>query len=169
MVDRFARIRLMNDTARQLLNYHAPARDVPLNEVSSVLSQRLATWLSISMHNPKPFRQDEHLPDLTPTFSYLGDPRKSGDMLIFLEDSAQAAQRLQQIKLAALGRLTASIAHEIRNPLASISHAAQLLQESSTASPSDKRLGQIIHDNSKRASTIIANVLDLSRRDKAKT
>ena len=168
VVDRFARVRLLNNTTRQLLNYHAPAEDTPLSEVSPLLSQRLATWLSIPSYQAKPFRQQEHLPDVTPTFSYLSDTEHPGDILILLEDSAQAAQRLQQIKLIALGRLTASIAHEVRNPLASISHAAQLLQESTTINPGDRRLGKIIHDNAKRASTIIANVLDLSRRDKAK-
>ena len=168
VVDRFARVRFMNDTAHQLLNYQGPERDVPLSEISPLLSQRLATWLSISMHNPRPFRQEEHLPDITPNFTYLSDHGQSGDTLIFLEDSSKASQRLQQIKLAALGRLTASIAHEVRNPLASISHAAQLLHESETSSPGDKRLANIIYDNAKRANTIIANVLDLSRRDKAK-
>jgi two-component system sensor histidine kinase PilS (NtrC family) len=119
------------------------------------------------MHNPKPFRQHEHLPDVTPNFSHLSGTR-AADTLIFLEDSEQVANRLQQIKLAALGRVTAGIAHEIRNPLASISHAAQLLGESASASNSDRRLGQIIHDNAKRASKIIGNVLDMSRREKAK-
>ena len=167
VVDNFARIRLINRTARELLNHDQPAQGLPLGEVSPQLSQRLATWLSTGMNNPKPFRQDEHLPDLTPSFSHLGS-QSAYDTLVFLEDSSQAAQRLQQIKLAALGRLTASIAHEIRNPLASINHAAQLLQESPTASAGDRRLGQIIHDNARRANDIITNVLDLSRREKAR-
>lgn len=167
VVDSFARLRLMNDTARELLNFHGAAQGLPLSEVSLSLSQRLATWLAAGMYNPRPFRQDEHLPDITPSFTQLGD-QQAADTLIFLEDSAQVAQRLQQIKLAALGRLTAGIAHEIRNPLASISHAAQLLGESPSASAGDRRLGQIIHDNARRANTIIANVLDLSRRDRAK-
>ena len=167
VVDSFARLRLINDTARDLLNFHGSAQNLPLSEISMALSQRLATWLAAGMYNPRPFRQDEHLPDITPSFTQLGEGQ-TADTLIFLEDSAQVAQRLQQIKLAALGRLTAGIAHEIRNPLASISHAAQLLGESPTASAGDRRLGQIIHDNARRANTIIANVLDLSRRDRAK-
>jgi two-component system sensor histidine kinase PilS (NtrC family) len=141
---------------------------MPLSEVSPQLSQRLATWLSTTLQNPRPFRQEGHLPDVSPTFSYLSPNDRSGDIVILLEDSAQATHRLQQIKLVALGRLTASIAHEVRNPLASISHAAQLLQESPTATLGDKRLVNIIHDNAKRASAIIGNVLDLSHRDKAK-
>ncbi len=165
VVDRLARVRLMNDTARELLSFQGPCVGLPLSEISSQLSQRLATWLSAGIQHPKPFRQDEHLPDVTPSFTHLSG-NLAFDTLIFLEDSGAVAQRLQQIKLAALGRLTAGIAHEIRNPLASISHAAQLLGESPSASPSDRRLGQIIQDNAKRANRIIANVLDMSKRDK---
>ncbi len=167
VVNRLGQIRLMNDMARELLNYHDHVQSPLLSEVSPRLGKRLANWLSTGMHNPKPFRQDDHLPDVTPNFSHLSD-NPSADTLIFLEDSEQVAQRLQQIKLAALGRLTAGIAHEIRNPLASISHAAQLMGESPTASGGDRRLGQIIHDNARRANTIISNVLDMSRRKKAK-
>jgi two-component system sensor histidine kinase PilS (NtrC family) len=167
VVDQFAQIRLMNDTARRLLNHTKPAQGMALNALSPPLSQCLSRWFSSGLQETKPFRQSEHLPDLTVTFSRLsGDP--AADTLIALEDSSLVAQRLQQIKLAALGRMTAGIAHEIRNPLASISHAAQLLQESATAAVSDRRLGQIIYDNTKRANKIITNVLELSRRDRAK-
>ena len=165
VVDGHARIRFINDTARGLLNYHNPVQGEPLDQVSTMLSHRLANWLSADLQDPKPFRQAEHLPDISPNFSHLS-ANNTADTLIFLEDSAQAAQQLQQIKLAALGRLSAGIAHEIRNPLASISHAAQLLKESTTTNNSDRRLGQIIHDNAKRANKIIANVLNLSKRDK---
>ncbi len=66
------------------------------------------------------------------------------------------------MKLAGLGRLTAGIAHEIRNPLGSISHAAQLLQESEELDASDRRLTQIIQDQSKRMNLVIESVLQLS-------
>lgn len=168
VVDHLKRIRLMNDTARELLHFNESAQALELQSVSMPLSQSLENWLQDPQPDPKPFRQAEHLPDIIPKFSYL-DSSPTNDLLIFLEDSAQASQRLQQIKLAALGRLTASIAHEIRNPLSSISHAAQLLIEADSASATQHRLAQIIHDNSKRANTIIANVQDLSRRDRLKS
>jgi len=98
-----------------------------------------------------------------PRFTALG--RQRGDAtLIFLEDTAALAQQAQQMKLAALGRLTASIAHEIRNPLGAISHAGQLLAESAHLDSGEQRLTEIIRDHSQRVNTIIENVLQLSRR-----
>ena len=80
-------------------------------------------------------------------------------MLIFLEDTSVLAEKVQQSKLAALGRLSASIAHEIRNPVGAMSHAGQLLAESPASAPEDRRLTQIIQDNAERVSRIIENVL----------
>jgi len=78
---------------------------------------------------------------------------------------ARSQQRLQnrQFRLASLGRLTASIAHEVRNPIAAISHAAQLLQESASLSTGDRRLTDIVVKQSQRVSDIIQDILDLSR------
>ena len=84
--------------------------------------------------------------------------------MIILEDIALYNQRLQQSKLASLGRLTASMAHEIRNPLGAISHAVQLLSEAPELSPQDKRLTEIIHAHSQRVNGIIESMLQLSRR-----
>ena len=76
--------------------------------------------------------------------------------------------RVQQSKLASLGRLSASIAHEIRNPVGAMSHAAQLLQESPVLTDDDKRLTEIIQTHSSRVSHIIDNVLQLSRRESSR-
>ncbi len=73
--------------------------------------------------------------------------------------------RVQQSKLASLGRLSASIAHEIRNPVGAMSHAAQLLAESPGLTEHDLRMTEIIQTHSSRVSHIIDNVLQLSRRD----
>ncbi len=84
-------------------------------------------------------------------------------VLILLEDAARIRDQAQQIKLAALGRLSASIAHEIRNPLAAITHAAQLLAESPALAPEDRRLTDIVQRHGARIDTIVKDVLDLSR------
>jgi two-component system sensor histidine kinase PilS (NtrC family) len=89
-------------------------------------------------------------------------------VLVFLEDMSLIEEKAQQAKLAALGRLSASIAHEIRNPVGAMSHAGQLLAESEALSPQDKRLTEIIRGNADRVSTIINNVLQLSRREATK-
>jgi two-component system sensor histidine kinase PilS (NtrC family) len=84
--------------------------------------------------------------------------------LIFLEDASEAMKQARQIKLASLGRLTAGIAHQIRNPLSSINHAGQLLAESTTIDPADHRLTEIIRSNALRVNAIIESILQLSRR-----
>ena len=90
--------------------------------------------------------------------------RKQG-AVIFIEDWSQMQTQAHQVKLAALGRLTANIAHEIRNPLSAISHANQLLQEEDF-DPAIKRMLQIIGDNVQRVDQIIKDVLELNRRDR---
>jgi two-component system sensor histidine kinase PilS (NtrC family) len=89
-------------------------------------------------------------------------------VLIFLEDASLMHERVQQSKLASLGRLSASIAHEIRNPVGAMSHAAQLLGEVPGLTEDDKRLTEIIETHSNRVSHIIDNVLQLSRRESSR-
>lgn len=84
--------------------------------------------------------------------------------IFYLEDYVAIKQQAQQLKLASLGRLAASIAHEIRNPLGAMSHAAQLLQESPTIETSDFRLTEIVLNNSSRVNDIVENTLAMSRR-----
>lgn len=89
--------------------------------------------------------------------------------MIFLEDDALYNQRVQRSKLASLGRLTASIAHEVRNPLSAVTHAAQLLAEAPQLSPQDQRLTQIMLDNAARVNTVVENILQLSRRSPSRS
>jgi two-component system sensor histidine kinase PilS (NtrC family) len=84
--------------------------------------------------------------------------------VLFVEDTTRSREEAQQLKLAALGRLTANIAHEIRNPLSAISHAAELLNEEARQ-PDRARLTRIIHDNTQRLDRLVADVMQLNRRD----
>lgn len=93
---------------------------------------------------------------------------RSAGAVIFIQDWSQIQSAAQQAKLAALGRLTANIAHEIRNPLSAISHATQLLQEDDI-SATHARILQIITDNIGRIDKIIKDVLELNRRDRTHT
>lgn len=102
--------------------------------------------------------------DLGIRFHAISEFEESG-AVIFLEDWSQIQTQAHQVKLAALGRLTANIAHEIRNPLSSISHANQLLQEDDH-DPATMRMLQIISDNVQRLDQIIKDVLELNRRDR---
>ena len=97
-------------------------------------------------------------------FLPIAENRRQG-AVIFISDWSQMQTQAHQVKLAALGRLTANIAHEIRNPLSAISHANQLLQEED-GDPTSKRMLQIISDNVQRLDQIIKDVLELNRRDR---
>lgn len=88
------------------------------------------------------------------------------DVLIFLEDMGSLQEQARQLKLAALGRLTANIAHEIRNPLSAINHAGELLREESS-NPTSDRLLRIVLDNAQRVERIVSDVLEVGRRDRA--
>jgi len=90
---------------------------------------------------------------------------EEGFSVLFIEDTGRSREQAQQLKLAALGRLTANIAHEIRNPLAAISHAAELLNEEKRADDRT-RLTRIVHDNTQRLERLVADVLQLNRRDR---
>lgn len=89
-----------------------------------------------------------------------------GEALVFLEDTARIKAEAQQLKLAALGRLTASIAHEIRNPLSAIGHAGELLREERRGDMQD-RLLRILSDNVGRLDRIVQTVLDVGRQTRA--
>ena len=90
----------------------------------------------------------------------------NGGTLIYLEDLGRAQSEAQQMKLAAMGRLTASIAHEVRNPLSAINQAAQLLEEDGAVAQEGLRLLGMIRNNSKRIDRIVGEVLQLNRRDR---
>ena len=90
----------------------------------------------------------------------------NGGTLIYLEDLGRAQTEAQQMKLAAMGRLTASIAQEVRNPLSAINQAAQLLEEDNAVVPEGQRLLAMIRNNAKRIDRIVGEVLQLNRRDR---
>lgn len=162
VVDPRQRVRLANETARGWLSLDSRGEKQALASLAPELDKQLRQWRTMPDWQPHSIQTGDGTA-LLPRFSTLETSEGRG-ALILLEDSAQLARHTQQIKLASLGRLTASIAHEIRNPLGAISHAAQLLEESDGLDAGDRRLTEIIGNHTRRVNTIIENVLQLSRR-----
>ncbi len=168
VVDATDRIRLINESAAEILGDNQAVPGALVGEVSPRLLYSLSTWRQREHGHdaPSSFVAADGARVIQPHFAPLG--AAPGPTLIFLEDTSLLAERVQQGKLAALGRLSASIAHEIRNPVGAMSHAGQLLAESANIGPDERRLTDIIQSNSERVSAIINNVLQLSRREATK-
>ncbi len=155
-------IRLINDTACKLLDIQKGSEGRALAEVSPALYEKLMQWRNSPDKEAGILKSATNGTAILPQFTLLGTADGMG-ALVFLEDTAAMARQTQQLKLASLGRLTASIAHEIRNPLGAISHAAQLLNESNALDKEDLRLMAIIREHTRRVNTVVENVLQLSR------
>jgi two-component system sensor histidine kinase PilS (NtrC family) len=163
------RIRLNNASAAKLLGADGLFRSRPLHEASEPLADYVQRWRvdhALSSHPEFTLVNEGNSARITAHLAPLGKGGdRSGPLLVFLEDASIFNARVQQSKLASLGRLSASIAHEIRNPVGAMSHAAQLLGEADSLTEDDKRLTEIIQTHSSRVSHIIDNVLQLSRRE----
>jgi two-component system sensor histidine kinase PilS (NtrC family) len=164
VVDGDDQVRLINESAVKQLGASAGGAEVKLATVSTELARGLESW----RRGDQVDRAEMAFPvadgaNIQPHFAPLSAGRDGG-VVIFLEDTSLIAERVQQAKLAALGRLSASIAHEIRNPLGAMSHAGQLLAESPGMGQAEHRLTDIIRVNARRVSQIVESVLALSRR-----
>ena len=165
VVDMEGMIRQINARAEHMLG-PLGQREARLSQYAPALAWSFRQW-----------RDGEAAGDLNPVtllnnrlnarYVPVGTSRRVG-AVIFLEDLSRVQSQAQQMKLAALGRLTANIAHEIRNPLGAISHAAELLAEETAASETTRRLITIIHDNTRRLDRMVADVLQLNRGDRAR-
>src|SRR5438270_10266362 len=136
-----------------------------LAEFSSTLHDYWRRWQEDFAEPLPPFKVDATQRLLRVRLVRIGSGLNGGT-LIYLEDLGRAQGEAQQIKLAAMGRLTASIAHEVRNPLSAINQAAQLLEEDGSVAPEGHRLLTMIRANAKRIDRIVGEVLQLNRRDR---
>ncbi|MCB1792152.1 MAG: HAMP domain-containing histidine kinase, partial [Gammaproteobacteria bacterium] len=155
---------VMNEAAWVLLGMPVAMRHYPLTEASPPLAQQYHAWRQDPGGDLPDFRATSGGRDLRAGFTPIGD-RDNRGTLIVLEDTARLTAEAQQLKLASLGRLTAGIAHEIRNPLGAISHASQLLDESPQLPAPDRRMIEIIRHNSLRVNEVVESILKLSRQD----
>jgi len=167
VIDVEDRIRLINEAAAQVLGDTVAVPGALIGEVSPRLLYLLTLWrreAADATAETGTFVAADGARVIRPHFAPLGSSEPA-PAIAFLEDTGELAAKVQQTKLAALGRLSASIAHEIRNPVGAMSHAAQLLAESPTLPAEDRRLAEIMQTHSTRVSGIIDNILQLSRRE----
>jgi two-component system sensor histidine kinase PilS (NtrC family) len=172
VIDTQDRIRLINESAAQILGDQNAYPDALVGEASPRLLYLLESWRKAAASGTMAagehtFTSADGARVIRAHFAPLG-ASGPGPVLVFLEDTSLIDERVQQSKLASLGRLSASIAHEIRNPVGAMSHAGQLLAESPNLAEEDRRLTQIIRNNADRVSGIIDNVQRLSRREHAR-
>ena len=172
VVDADDRIRLINGSAAQLLGAPGDCHGKQLHETSKDLAEHVTEWRkhqAATPHAEFTMVATDDSPRVKVHLAPLGkSEERSGPILVFLEDASLMNEKVQQSKLASLGRLSASIAHEIRNPVGAMSHAGQLLAESGEISAEDLRLTEIIRTHAERVSHIIENVLQLSRRESSR-
>jgi len=162
-VDTNRRIKLMNEYAWFLLG-SPKVRELLLADLSPRLDRLLEKWLTDPGFELKPILLETSQAQVVPAFAGIPGEEESGS-LIFLNDESVVSRRALELSANSLAKLSGSIAHEIRNPLAALTHAAQLLDESPSITLNDMRLTNIILDQAKRMNGIVENILQLSRQE----
>lgn len=165
-VDSNRRIRLMNEYAWFLLG-SPKVRELLLADLSPRLDRLLEKWMTGSVFEEKPVLLETSQAQVMPTFAGMPGEEQPG-ALVFLNDESVISRRALELSANSLAKLSASIAHEIRNPLAALSHAAQLLDESPTITLNDMRLTNMILDQARRMNGIVENILQLSRQEQSR-
>lgn len=165
VVDASNQVQLSNEAAWNLLGQPSPSEQY-LGTLSPTLARRLSDWQRGRPSAGEPLQLGSDGIEVIPRFAKL--TASDGLVLIFLDDASLVSRRAEELTLSTLGRLSASIAHEVRNPLAAISYSAQLLEESPELPDTDKRLVEIILSHCQRMNGIIENVLNLSRRERSR-
>jgi two-component system sensor histidine kinase PilS (NtrC family) len=166
VVDGGNRVRQRNDAASRLLG-RVPAGIDQLLAISPDLAQRLDDWRADARDDRSALQLAPESPPVIPRFVRFGS---AGDdlTLVFLDDVSVVTRQAEQLTLNSLGRLSASIAHEIRNPLAAIRYAAELLGESPALVDEERRLVEIIRGQCGRMNGIVDNILLLARRERSR-
>ena len=163
VVDGQGMIMQMNQSAERLLR-KSIGQESLLSEKFPLLYEQYIVWQQTGKSNLDILQLDEGLQARLRFLPIEKDAVKG--VVVFLEDMRRVQAEAQQIKLAALGRLTANIAHEVRNPLSAISYATELLQEEQVDA-NQQRLLKIVLDNTQRINQIVKDVMQLNRRDRA--
>ncbi|KFL35883.1 sensor histidine kinase [Arenimonas donghaensis] len=164
VVDGEHRVKVCNEAAWGLLGKPSPDRR-QLADIAMGLHRALLAWRQGRGEIPKAMTLGDGTPEVLPRFVSLS--LTDNLFLIFLDDSRLYSNRAEELTLATLGRLSASIAHEIRNPLAAIMYSVQLLEETAELPEADQRLLEIIHTQCQRMNGIVQDILGLARRERS--
>ncbi|WP_298625069.1 ATP-binding protein [uncultured Legionella sp.] len=165
-VDKDRQIKLINSAARHFFNINTKNTHLNLHQLSEQLASKFDHFMVKNSLNDGVAQTLIEDPYLRVHF-FATDLAHHAEVLIILEDMTSLGQQAQQLKLAALGRFSASIAHELRNPLGAIAHAAQLFGDEHRLNADDARLKQLIINNCERMNGVIKNVLQLTRRQQS--
>lgn len=168
VLDGERRIRLLNAAAQRLLARSGSGARARAGKALARVAPALLDWLdrAITCAPSAQGALELNGRHLRPELHLLGEGRPTG-ALIYLRDEQDLLRQAQEVNLASLGRLSASVAHNIRNPLAAIAHASQLLAESTQLEDQDQQLLAIIRRNTQRLDEIVNSVLELSHRHRA--
>lgn len=165
VVDAEGDIQSSNQVGAQLLQLPPEGERRSLAVASPSLHRLMQTWEHDPDADRAPVSVGSEARQIEPQFFQLHPD--SDEVLVFLEDTSQATKRAESITLATLGRFSASLAHEIRNPLSAIKYSSQLLSESTHLDIMDRRMLDIIQQQIQRMNGIIESVLGLARRERA--
>lgn len=171
LVDGGNRIRMVNEAGLLQLgrsddsDNESDLHDQLLDDVSPDLALRLRDWRETGTASDEPLTLANSQLEIMPRFARL--LATSNSSLVFLDDATQVSRRAESLTLATMGRFAAGLAHEVRNPLAAISYAAQLLDESTDLTDADRNLVQIVHQQVMRTNAVVESVLGLARRERA--
>lgn len=164
LVDGEGEVKLANEASMLQLGGIGDGRRT-LAQIAPELAKRLQRWRQDGASDPIPLQLAPDQPEVLPRFAQL--LADDAQALVFLDDTSLVSRRAESLTLATLGRFSASLAHEIRNPLAAISYATQLMEESPDIPEADRRLLAIIYQQTHRMNGIVENVLGMARRERA--
>lgn len=161
-----ARVISINRRAVELMNLNQTTTVREIRDLSAELLRRYQYWMQTEIGSQEPYRHNDEAEEIFISFSGFGESGQRSVVMMTLESVNETLQQTQEAKLTALGRLTAGVAHEIRNPLSSINSAAQLLAETSQEAAHQK-LSNVVLKNVKRTNQIITDILGLFKDTRA--
>jgi two-component system sensor histidine kinase PilS (NtrC family) len=168
VVDEAGKVRSANPAASLLLDAPSPVAELDLSLRPGWQALMRLVETSFSTQSPQQadisiVRPGRSARKLRASTQLTGAPQRDtlGLCVVFMQDQREIQARIRAEKLAGMGRMSAAVAHEIRNPLAAITQANALLTEDLT-DPAQQRLAHMVGQNALRLENIVKDVLHLT-------